>query len=43
MLFPLKKDNFIRKKKKKEVGMCVCIYACVKYRKLGYGGAAITF
>ena len=32
-----------KEKKKKGGGMCVCVQVCVKYRKLGYGGAAITF
>ena len=38
MLFPLKTDNFIRKKG--GGGMCVC--CLLSLEKIGYGGAATT-
>ena len=40
----IKNDKLHQKEKKKEKkGGGMCVYACVKYRKLGYGSAAISF
>ena len=36
-------EGQLHQKGKKKKRRNVCVYACVKYRKLGYGGAAITF